>query len=296
MAAFLSAAFVAWRLAKTYDLNEERVLDLVILTFLGGILGARIFFVATHWSLFADIGKAVLLNRYPGLSFWGGIFGGIIALRVFASRTKLNLWQIADFAVVGLALGLVFGDLGCFFGGCGYGAVSDLPVATAVVGLVGKRFPVSALESILFLFLFFSLWKQAVRFHFGGKIASVGLVALGVVKFVTEYFRGDSQPLPFIRFLAWGHLFSIALTILGIALFYRLSKRDIRGDLTLLRMFVTSAKKREIILSKISKSWYNHRVGLRLHLGKVRTGLQSLPKAVRRKLNVKPTPSKLSQD
>lgn len=296
MLGFISATFVAWRLAKTYDLNEEKVLDLVILTFLGGLLGARIYFVATHWDIFGDFGKAILLNRYPGLSFWGGLLGGVLALKLFISRTKLNFWQVADFTGVGLMLGLVFGDMGCFLGGCGYGINSNLPIATSVVGLVGKRFPVSAVESFLLLLAFFYLWRQAVRFHFGGKIISLSLIILALVKFSMEYFRGDSQAIPYIAGFYWGQLWAGLLLVSGAVVFYHRSKRSFKGDMKGILYIVTSSRKRELTLSKLSKSWYNHKVGLRLRLKTVFSKLHSLPKTARRKLNVKPTPTKLSQD
>lgn len=288
MLGFLTAAFVCWRLAKTYDLSEEKILDLVILTFLGGLLGARIYFVVTHWSLFQDLGRAILLNRYPGLSFWGGLVGGALALKFFTSRTKLNFWQVADFGAVGLILGLALGDLGCFFGGCGYGVSSNLIIATSVVGLVGKRFPISVFESLALLFLFFYFYRQVVRFHFGGKIVSLTLMFLGVIKLITEFFRGDSQSLPYFSGISFGHIFSLALFGFGVVIFYRRSKRNYKNDLKAAEEVFTSAKRRETVLSKIGKNWYNHKVGLKVQIKKIG--------ALRRKLNVKPTPAKFSKD
>src|SRR3989304_7271997 len=85
---FLSAVFIAWRLAKVYDLKEGKILDLCLLTFFGGLIFARVYFAILNWDLFGDLGKVILLNRYPGLSFWGGFFGGVLTLKLFTLRLK----------------------------------------------------------------------------------------------------------------------------------------------------------------------------------------------------------------
>lgn len=294
--AFLLATFVGWRLAKIYDLNEEKLLDLAIITFLGGILGARIYFVALNWALFQDLNKVLLINRYPGLSFWGGLLGGMIALSFFARRVKMNFWQIMDFAAVGFMLGLSVGNIGCFLGGCGYGVVSNSPLATAVVGLVGKRVPISALESLFLLVIFFYLWKQVVRFHLNGKVVAVSLMILGVVKFFTEYFRGDSRLIPQVSNLYYGHLWAMAIFSLGLGIYYYRSKQNPVLQLRALYLLLTSSKRRELALSHIKKSWYNQKVNLKLTVGRVWRQIHSLPQVLRRRLNVKPTPHRYNQD
>jgi len=118
VAALFAASFVIWRLTKVYDFDGEQVIDIILLTFFGALIFARIYFIVTHPSLFEENGflKMILINRYPGLSFWGGFIGGMISLIFVVRNFKLNFWQIADFATVGLLLGLSIGSLGCFLG------------------------------------------------------------------------------------------------------------------------------------------------------------------------------------
>ena len=140
---FLVAVFVAWRIAKAYDLSEGKILDLAILVFFGGIISARIFYISLNWAIFGDVSHVFLINLYPGFTFLGGLFGGAVILRLLTLRSKLNFWQIADIGSVGLIIGLTFGSVGCFLGGCEVGIVSSLPFAISTVGFIGKRFPVS---------------------------------------------------------------------------------------------------------------------------------------------------------
>src|SRR3989338_8938243 len=100
VAALFAASFVIWRLTKVYDFDGEQVIDIILLTFFGALIFARIYFIVTHPSLFEENGflKMILINRYPGLSFWGGFIGGMISLIFVVRNFKLNFWQIADFA------------------------------------------------------------------------------------------------------------------------------------------------------------------------------------------------------
>lgn len=290
--AFFAAIFVMWKIARVYDVDEEGILDLSLLTFMGAILGARIYFILTHFSLFDTPIKMVLINRYPGLSFWGGALAGILILYFFAFRLRLNFWQVADFASVGVSLGLVIGNIGCFLGGCGYGIVSNLPIATPVVGVIGKRLPISLIEGLILTFVFTFLYRRVLKFHFNGLIASIFLVLVGFTKLMTEYFRGDSKV--FVLWFGPGHLFSAFLVFLGVAIFYFRSNRNIIKDLKIIVVLAQSAKRRQELLLSIRKSWYNSQIEWKIRLGKFITYTFSAPQRMKRRLNVRTAPKNIS--
>lgn len=290
---FLAAMFTVWRLAKAYDVNEEKTLDLILLTFLGGLIGARAYFVLFNsHSFFDSFQKIVLINRYPGLSFWGGLIGGIITLSFFTKRAKLNFWQMADFGATGLLIGLAIGDIGCFLGGCGYGVLSSAPFAAPVVGLVGKRFPISLLEGIFLLVAFLYVEGRVVRFHFAGSIVSLSLIILGIAKFVTEFARGDSKYIQGLG-ISYGHILALALTAFGVVIFYTQSKRGLLSDLRALPDLFQSAKKRKELSLHLKKDLYNRKIDWKIRLGKMGSFFSSLPKFLQRRLNVKSTPTHL---
>lgn len=251
--AFLFATFLIWRLARAWDLDEEKILDLILLTFFGGILGARIFFILLNFPFFADnLWKAVLVTRYPGLSFWGGLLGGWLTLYFFLKRKKLDFWQYADIASVGFLGGVILGDIGCFLGGCGFGISSNLFFASPVVGVVGKRFPVQLLEAILFALSLWRIWPMATKFHFHGKVVSIVLVLTGLTKLLTEFFREIKQG---------GDILSLVLIILGVSVFYMTSKRSFKHDLPkIYKLPGIIFRKKEISnfsLQAPKKNWYN---------------------------------------
>lgn len=278
---FLAGIFVSWRIAKAYDLDENKILDLGLLVFFGGLIFARAYFVIINHQYFTDLSHIFLINLYPGLSLWGGLIGGALFLKILTVRAKLNFWQITDMASVGLMMGLVFGSIGCFLGGCGFGNISDLPIAVPVVGLIGKRLPINIFEGLIYLFFFSRLWKDAIRFHFNGKIVSVALILLGLEKVIVEIIKGaypQEMAAPTVAF------------VLGIVIFYNRSKRVFRHDfLSILRIF-TSGKKRNLLLQRLIKHCYNAKINWKLRFGSTKTNLQVLPRKIKKKLNVKPTP------
>lgn len=276
---FLSALFVTWRIAKAYDLDEEKIFDFAIFTFLGGLIFARLVFVILNWPLFTTILNIFRINLYPGFTFWGGLLGGIITLKLLTIRAKLNFWQIADLASVGLMIGMIFGSFGCFLSGCSYGIVSTSPIALQVTGLIGKRLPISLIESLIFLIFFCWLWKDVIRFHFQGKIFSLAIIFLGLERFFTESFKGDSQLLAFPSFLYRGQAVSLLVLFIGVVVYYYRSKRNFIEDIKFILQVFYVQKKRDLVVQTFSKNWYNTKVSWKIKLDKIR-----------KKINVKPTP------
>ncbi len=287
-----AAVFTAFRLARLYDLSEEKVIDLAILTFFGGMIGARIFFVVTNLSLFSDLNRIILLTRYPGLSFWGGLMGGVLTFWFFATRLKFNFWQIADLAAVSALLGIVWGDIGCFLSGCSVGVPSSLPIATPVVGVIGNRLPIEAIEAVILLFLYFQLFKQTIRFHFAGKIVALVSIYLGIVKLGTEYYRSGTDVIFNIsgHALTLGHVFSLAFIVSGTVVFYHQSRRNLGKDILEIASSVVVTKKRQAALFKLRRNWYNQRVSGKVWVSNMTKTAFKTPIKLQRKLNVKPNP------
>lgn len=276
--AFLFGVFLIWRLSRAWDLPEERILDLTLLSFAGGLLGARIFFVIEHWQFFSSLDKILLINKYPGLSFWGGFLGGWLALYFFSRKFKMDFAAVADIGMVGFLGGLILGNLGCFLGGCGVGIASNFFLAAPVIGVIGKRFPVQILEALLLSWVLIRIWAKATHFHPRGLIVSQCLIYIGAVKLLMEPLKDLSS----------GFLFPLTLIVLGTHIFYKIhsGKRTLLADIKSFLKFILSlfnnAKARNLAVQQIKKSWYNQKIA-------VSWKLRSLNKILRR-MRVKATP------
>lgn len=283
--AFLTAAYVIWRLIKVYEIDEEKTIDLVLLTFFGGIIFARIYFILFHINDFLSLDKIFLINRYPGLSFWGAILGGLLTLRFFCRRMKLNFYQVADIGIIGLFASLVVASAGCLLGSCQYGQVSDWPIAITQIGIVGKRFPLQIVEATIFLVSYLYLWRSSLKFHFNGQIFSFGLIILGSVKFLLEFFRGDIQIV--FNYFSLGSIWSLLLVVLGVKIYYSQTKRSFKSDLVFFLSFFYRGTTRRYIFTKFRKSWYNLKIDLRFLV-------ITLLKKLTKKLNIRANPDKFN--
>lgn len=254
---FLYGTFLVWRLSRAWDLDEEKILDATLLTLIGGMLGARIFFAILHLQYFASAPlNLILINKVPGLSFWGAFLGGWLTLYFFSKAKRLDLWQLADIALVGVLGGLILSDAGCFFGGCNVGIPSKEFFAFTMVGFVGKRWPVQAIEALLLSISLIRIWSQATHFHQRGKIAGLGLIYIGAVKLMFEPFRVDHL----------GAVFSLSFVLLGLTLYYKVTKQSLITQIKSLGKFLVKltadSETRKKIVQTVCKSCYNQKTAI----------------------------------
>jgi len=131
-------ALTAWR-ARRVGVADDVVYSLALWVFVAGMVGARVFYVVEYWKKFQHDSlmqtlKAILNVTQGGLVVFGAFLGASAALVVFARRHRLPILALADLAAPGMALGLAFGRIGCFFNGCCYGDLCALPWAGEFAG------------------------------------------------------------------------------------------------------------------------------------------------------------------
>ena len=168
----------------------------------GGIVGARLAYVAANWAHYRIHPLEIVRIDQGGLIFYGGLILASIVLVFFARHHRLPVWHLADFAIPGLAIGHALGRLGCFFNGCCYGR----PAATACCGIVyppgcepGKLFPgiplypVQLIESAGLLAIWLALLFAYPRRRKNGIVFALYLVLYPALRFFLEYLRGDPR-------------------------------------------------------------------------------------------------------
>ena len=116
---------------------------------------------------------------------------------IYMRWKKLPLWKIADVLAPSIALGSVFGRIGCLLNGCCYGRACDLPWAISFPGGQSLHQPATPVhpteiyDALLNLALYFFLAWLFRRKKFDGQIFATYLICYASSRSFVEYFRGD---------------------------------------------------------------------------------------------------------
>ena len=212
--------FVACKLAKLRGLKSDDILLLACYILPLSILGARTYYVIFAKESYSFIEFFKIWEG--GLAILGGVIGGAIGIILYCVIHKKNFLNIADIAVISLALGQGIGRIGCYFAGCCYGIeVMDsslmwFPLSTKIDGVwhLSTFFYESFCCFVIFgVFLFLILKKVKTR----GIMSSLYLICYGVVRFCLEAIRDESESL-YLGHVKFSQLLSGLMVVGGIIL------------------------------------------------------------------------------
>ncbi len=133
---FLLCLWLLQRRGRRMGIDPVALFDTAVLGLIGGIVGARAFYVVHYWEFFADQPIHILFLHEGGLSFFGGLMGGIAGLLGSIWKKGLPLRATLDLGASLLPLGHAVGRMGCFLNGCCFGKVTDGPLGVRFPGLL----------------------------------------------------------------------------------------------------------------------------------------------------------------
>ncbi len=221
---FIVAALVARQRYMQQYKNPDMILDFVLAAVIGGILGARLFYVAGHWSEFSGhLGNVFQLNM-SGLVFYGGLIFGLAGALLVGYLRKIRFWSIMDLAGLCVPLALAIGRVGCLLNGCCYGKRTGLPwgiTYPASSGIIGARHPTQIYELLLDLALFGLLWWKRDDFAREGTVFWLFVMGYGLIRFTVEFFREHSQAYAGLGFQA-ASMAMVVVAVVVLLLRYRL--------------------------------------------------------------------------
>ena len=251
--AFLAGLWTATRRARLANVSGDVIADVTLWLMLGSIVGARLVYVTTYWKQEFAGGpfSEVFMIQHGGLVFYGGLIGATVTGIGYLAWKKLPVWNIADVLAPSIALGSVFGRIGCLLNGCCYGRACDLPWAihfpagheTHGVAVHPTEIYDALLNLILYLtlaWLFRRMWKTRMKTE-NGKLKAVSAPRIGWrtnLRAISRRLRN----LPFHRgifpgrlpggshsrrFLHLGAILSAPILLAGVALWFWRARRAV---------------------------------------------------------------------
>ncbi len=225
---FLVCLWLLQRRGRRMGLNPLALFDLAVWVLLGGLAGARIFYVIHHWSDFSDRLWHVFFLWEGGLAFFGGLIGGGLGLVMLVlSRRKppvrlraLPLRRTLDVTASLGPLGHAFGRVGCFLNGCCYGKPTDAWVGVKFPELPRPVHP-TQLYAVGYNLVIFALLSYLLpRRRRPGEVAWLYLVLYGTARYINEFFRGDpdTRPLPELGGLTVFQVLCLGAVLFGLVM------------------------------------------------------------------------------
>jgi phosphatidylglycerol:prolipoprotein diacylglycerol transferase len=198
--AALVGLWLAGREGVRKGLEEQKVQNLALFVIVGGIIGARIYYVLfSDLSYFLAEPLSLLAFWQGGLAIHGAIIGGTLVGIWFTWRGKIPFWKSADTLTPSLILGQAIGRIGCFFNGDAHGYPTTLPwgLVYAQESHAGQMFPGQPLhptqlyELAFNLGIFLVLWKLRKNDFFDGFLFLLYVILYSSIRIFVEQFRAD---------------------------------------------------------------------------------------------------------
>lgn len=205
----LAVGLFAYIRLRKRDVNWARVLNFLIYAFGFLVIGAMLLYQIVNL-------PNVIKNPDNfgfGLVFYGGLYGALIGIGVFAHINTEDSRDLLMLLTPAIPLFHIFGRIGCFMSGCCYG------YETEDFGILhpdgNYYFPVQLIEAFGELVIFIVLCILPVKSEKYYRPLGVYLVTYGIMRFVLELFRGD-EVRGFLGLLSTSQWISIVTVPLGL--------------------------------------------------------------------------------
>ena len=227
--------------AKRVGFDEDKFLDICIITIVVGVLGARAYYVIFAWDYYKDNLLSIFNIRQGGLAIYGGVLAGIASVIIISKIRNHEILKVLDVCIFGVVIGQIFGRWGNFFNREVFGQYTDNIFAMLIpINSVRSQLDITPemlshlveIEGVQFVsvhptFLYESLWNLGLliimllmrkKKKFNGQIFFTYLIGYGAGRFWIEGIRTDQLKL-------WGtnlpvsQLIAAILIVVGSGLF-----------------------------------------------------------------------------
>ncbi len=211
--AFAFAILLGIYNAPKCGISRPRALNGALWILISALTGTRLLFILLYPERFPTI-MSWFDFKNTGQVFFGGLLGSLFAAIIYTRLYRMEMRNVVDLVAPSLGLGHFLGRLGCFAGGCCYGAVTTLPwgVVFSNRNEYVARHPTQLYEAgflfLLFLWSLRSLYKRVdledsaagdsrealcASTPVAGRIGGIYLLAYSCFRFMVEFLRADDR-------------------------------------------------------------------------------------------------------
>jgi phosphatidylglycerol---prolipoprotein diacylglyceryl transferase len=223
---FVVAIWFARKRASRFGLEPDKISDAAFVAIIAGVLGARIGFIIQYLPDFLSDYHKLFAWRFEGLTSFGGLVGGALAVLVWTRFAKVRTVNLCDAIAPSFLIGHAIGRIGCLLNGCCYGGKCDLPWGIRVLAdknhfLPGHYHPAQIYDMFLnFAALAIVLYMERSRWRPGFTTAWV-LILHGLARFIYEFWRAGTTSgyvgrLPITE----AQLAAIGVTVVGVVVWF----------------------------------------------------------------------------
>lgn len=219
---------VMYRTQRRWGLNLtiDDLVSVVVGVVFGLIIGARLFYVVFYGDgYYLAHPLEVFAVNEGGMSFHGGLVGGIVGGTIACRIYEISAWTVADLAVCGAPLALMLGRFANFVNGELWGKPTDLPWGVVFGGAAGTmpRHPSQLYEALLegiVLFCVLQILSRRKPVLPQGTFMGVFVMGYGIVRFLVEFVRVPDAQLGYLLggIITMGQLLSLPLVVAGAVL------------------------------------------------------------------------------
>ncbi len=243
MVGFLVGGWLMDRELRRRGWNHDYAADMTVAAVIGGILGAKLWYVV-------EVGDPGALFSRGGLVWYGGFIGGVVAVLLNSRRLKVPLRWTLDLAAPALPAAYALGRIGCFLVGDDYGRPTSLPwgvkfpqgLPPTTADALSREFgvtlapgtpadavlavhPTQIYEAVLMIGVFMLLWRLRNHRHATGWLFSIYLMLAGAERFLIEFVRAKEDRIG--EGITVAQLVAIGLMVSGAVLYSRWKRSDL---------------------------------------------------------------------
>lgn len=224
---YLIAFLSAWYVGNLYikknivGINRDDFSDLMFYCFLGILIGGRVgYTIFYNFSYTLENPITIFYLWNGGMSFHGGFIGVILAIVYFCKKNKISFFEISDFIVRLVPIGLFTGRVGNFINGELWGKPTDIIWGVIFPKIDNlPRHPTQIYEAILEGIVLFII----LNFVFTEKLkasvmTSYFLILYSLFRFTVEFFRVPDAHIGYLalNWVTMGQILCIPMFLLGL--------------------------------------------------------------------------------